>query len=81
MQPFVSYTTPDAWTFTLQTETTYNWTSEEWTVPINAVVSKLVTVGGQPISLFAGLRYWAESPAIGPKGLGFRAGVTLLFPK
>ena len=25
LQPFVSYTTKDAWTFTLNTESTYNW--------------------------------------------------------
>ena len=29
LQPFASFTTPDAWTFTLQTETTYNWETEE----------------------------------------------------
>ena len=43
-------------------------------------VSKLV-VDKQPISLFAGVRYWAASPDSGPEGFGVRAGVTLLFPK
>ncbi|WP_085890296.1 hypothetical protein [Roseovarius litorisediminis] len=81
VQPFVSFTTPDNWTFTLQTETSYNWETEEWSVPINAVASKLTRFGNQPVSLFAGLRYWAESPANGPEGFGFRAGVTYLFPK
>ncbi|EAV44572.1 hypothetical protein SIAM614_06828 [Roseibium aggregatum IAM 12614] len=28
LQPFLSYTTKDAWTFTLNSETTYDWTSK-----------------------------------------------------
>ncbi|MDF2811908.1 MAG: transporter, partial [Microvirga sp.] len=41
LQPFISYTTKDAWTFALNTESTYDWKSEEWSVPINFTVSKL----------------------------------------
>jgi hypothetical protein len=81
LQPFVSYTTRDAWTFTLNTESTYNWEAEEWSVPINFQVSKLLVIDKQPISLFAGVRYWAESPESGPDGLGVRTGITFLFPK
>ena len=25
VQPFVAYTTPNAWTYSVQSETTYNW--------------------------------------------------------
>ncbi len=82
IQPFVSYTTPDLWTFTLNSESTYNWENAEWSVPINLVASKLVTFGEQRVSLFAGLRYWADTPELtGPKDLGFRFGATFLFPK
>ena len=81
MQPFLSYTTPDAWTFGVNTEATYNWTSEEWSVPINLTVGKLVKFGHQPVSFTVGARYWAESPENGPDGWGFRGVVTLLFPK
>jgi len=80
MQPFVSYTTPDAWTFSLNTETGYNWTTDEWSVPINASVSKLTVLGNQPVSLFAGIRYWAVSPDTGPEGFGARFGIAFLFP-
>jgi len=80
MQPFVSYTTPNAWTFSLNTETGYNWTTDEWSVPINASVSKLTVLGKQPVSLFAGLRYWAVSPDTAPEGFGARFGITFLFP-
>jgi hypothetical protein len=82
LQPFIAYTTKDAWTFTLNTESTYNWQNDEWSVPINAQVSKLVRFGKLPVSLFAGVRYWAVSPeGSGPEGWGARGGVTFLFPK
>lgn len=82
LQPFMSYTTADAWTFSLNTESTYDWTADAWSVPVNATVSKLVVLGGQPVSLFAGARYWAVSPDDrGPEGWGARAGLTFLFPR
>lgn len=81
IQPFVSYTTPTAWTFGLNTESTYDWNGEEWSVPINATVSKLFKIGKQPVSLGGGLRYWADSPDGGPEGFGARIVFTLLFPK
>ena len=81
LQPFVSYTTPTSWTYGLNTESTYNGVTNEWSVPINLTVAKLVTVGKQPISLLGGVRYWAESPTNGPEDLGFRLQVTFLFPK
>jgi len=81
LQPFLSYTTPDAWTFALNTESTYDWKAEEWSVPINFTISKLVKIDKQPISLTAGVRYWAAAPDNGPEGLGLRLGLTFLFPK
>lgn len=81
LQPFLSYTTPTAWTFSLNTETTYDWKNEQWTVPINGVVSKVTKIGSQLISVGGGVRYWADSPDSGPEGLGIRLVVTLLFPK
>ncbi len=81
LQPFLAYTTKDAWTFALNTESTYDWKAETWSVPINAVVSKLVKVGGLPVSVGVGARYWAESPDSGPHGWGARFIVTFLFPR
>ena len=82
LQPFIAYTTKDAWTFTLNTESTYNWESSEWTVPINAQVSKIVKFGKLPVSLFAGIRYYVASPVdAGPTGWGARWGITFLLPK
>ncbi|MGB5170742.1 MAG: hypothetical protein WBN69_04875 [Eudoraea sp.] len=81
LQPFLAYTTPTAWTYALNTESTYDGVTDEWSVPINATVSKLVKVGKQPISLQGGVRYWADSPDSGPEGWGLRFQVTFLFPK
>ena len=81
LQPFLSYTTPQAWTFSLNTESTYDWVKEEWTVPVNLKTSKLVTIGTQRVSLSATARHWAISPDAGPEGWGVTLGATLLFPK
>jgi hypothetical protein len=79
IQPFVAYTWPTATTLTVNTEATYDWNSEQWNVPINATLSQVLKVGGQPISLQFGPRYYAESFDGGPEW-GIRFGVTLLFP-
>ena len=81
LQPFLSYTTPNAWSFTVNTETTYNWENDTWTVPINLTVTKLVKIAGRPVSIGGGARYWAESPSGGPDGWGARVIMTFLFPK
>lgn len=82
IQPFLSYTTPDAWTYTLQTEATRNWEAneDEWTVPVGAFVSKLVDISGQKISLQAGPRWYVEGPDTAPDW-GLRLNITFLFPK
>lgn len=81
LQPFMSYTTPKATSFSLNTESTYNWETEEWSVPINFVVSQVVKIGKQPVQFGLGARYWADSPEGGPDGWGARLQMTLLFPK
>jgi hypothetical protein len=81
LQPFISYTTPDAWTFTLNTESSYDWKAGQWSVPINATVSKLLKFGRQPVSIGGDFKYWAESPDTGPHGAAARAIITFLFPQ
>jgi hypothetical protein len=81
LQPFLTYTTKSATTFGLNTESTYNWKSSQWSVPINATVAQLTKVGSQLVQFGAGVRYWADAPAGGPSGWGARAFVVLLFPK
>lgn len=82
MQPFISYSTKNGWTFTANSESTYYWDTQEWSVPFNFVVQKLVHFDKQPIALFAGARYWAVSPeGAGPNDWGVRAGMVFLFPE
>jgi len=82
VQPFVAYTWPSAWTLSVQSESSYNWKSEKWSVPINVALSKLVKIGGKlPVSLQAGVGYWAESPDSGPKGIRFRLQANIVLPR
>jgi len=81
LQPFLAYTTKTYTTFGINTESTYDWKAEEWSVPVNFQVSQLLKIGGQPLSLQAGARYWADSPPGGPEGWGLRLSISFLFPK
>jgi hypothetical protein len=80
LQPFVSYTTKSVTTFGLNTESTYDWSHSQWTVPINVSVSQLLKVGKLPIQLAVGAKYYAEGPS-GSPDWGLRFAVTFLFPK
>jgi hypothetical protein len=80
-QPFLSYTTADAWSFTVNSETSYNWETNWASVPLNFMVAKVTRIGKQPISIQGGVRYWVDAPDNGPEGWGARLNVTFLFPK
>jgi hypothetical protein len=79
VQPFLAYTWKDSTTLTLNSESTYNWTADEWTVPVNLIVSHIYNFGDQPVSLGVGGRWYAETPQDGPDW-GVRAFATFLFP-
>lgn len=81
LQPFFTYTTKNAVSITALTETTYNWDSQEWSVPLIFVANKVTKIGEQMVSFGGGVRYWAESPGGGPEGWGGRLVFTLMFPK
>ena len=81
LQPFVSYTTPQAWTVAFNAEATYDWKAEQWNIPVALLVSKVTRLGKQMISIQAGPRYYLESTPSGPEGWAFRANLTLLFPR
>ena len=81
MQPFAAYTWPSAWTMSVQSETTYNWKTEKWSVPVNAAIAKLVRWGKLPVSLQASVGYWLESPDAGPEGFRYRLQANFVLPK
>lgn len=80
LQPFLSYGFKTYTTLGISTESTYDWKSSQWTVPIIVNVSQVLKIGGQPISLSAGYKHYATRPTGGPDD-GIRLGLTLLFPK
>jgi hypothetical protein len=81
LQPFLGYTTRTFTTFMINTESTYDWQNRAWTVPVNLMATQMLRIGGQPLTLQAGARYWADTPQGGPEKWGFRLSVTFLFPK
>jgi len=81
LQPFLSYNTKDAWTYSLYTESSYDWVGNHWSIPIHVTISRLIKFGNSPVSIGGTLRCWATSPAGGAEGCGFRITVTPLFPK
>ena len=81
VQPFVAYTWPSAWTASVQTESSYNWKAEQWSVPVNVALSKLVRIGRLPVSLQGGVGYWVESPKFGPEGVRFRLQANIVLPR
>jgi len=81
LQPFISYITKTKTTIGLNTESTYDWENEQWSVPVNATVAQLFKIGPQIMQLALTARYWAESPDNGPEDWGARAQLTFLIVK
>lgn len=81
VQPFLSYSTRDGWTYGINTESTYDWTRNAWSIPIIPSVSKLVRFGKQPVSFGGGVKCWVTTASGGPETCSLRVIVTALFPK
>lgn len=81
MQPFLAYITSTHTTFSLNTESTYDWENEEWSVPFNFSVAQMLRLGKLPVQISLGLRYWADTNENGPEGFGGRFQFTFIFPK
>jgi len=79
LQPFVAYTLKNSVTFNLQSQSTYNWTQSQWTVPLIASVSKIYKFGSQLTSIGVGAKYYPVSPT-GQPTWGLQLTITLLFP-
>jgi len=82
LQPFVAYTTKDAWTYTIQSESTGNWQIDgdgRWNVPLNVLVAKVSTFGTFPASYQLGGGYFVVHPDNGATWK-IRATITILMP-
>ena len=79
LQPFLTYTNKSHTSFSVNSESTYDWEHRQWTVPFNFLVTQLLRIGGHPLTLQIGPRYYADKPTGGPDW-GVRFAVTFLFP-
>jgi hypothetical protein len=81
LQPFVSYITPAQTTYAVNLESTYNWDTKDWSIPLNVTAAQLLRIGDQMVQIGGGVRYWLQSPDSGPEGWGIRLNFVLLYPK
>lgn len=81
LQPFLNYTTPTSVTYSLNTESTYDWNTDDYTIPVNLTATKIIKIDKQLISVGGGLRYWAHDTESSAKDLGVRLSASFIFPK
>ncbi len=81
LQPFLTYITPKQTTFAVNTESTYDWESRKWSIPLNVQANQLLKLGDQLVQVGGGVRYWVQTPDAGPDGWAFRLNFVLVFPK
>ncbi len=81
IQPFLTHVTASQTTFAINTESTYDWESRDWAIPINLTAAQLLRFGSQMVQIGGGVRYWVTAPDGGPEGWGFRLQFTLLYPR
>jgi hypothetical protein len=83
--PFMAFVTEDAWVYSLDSESSYNYDARRTINPINAGIGKVVRIGDVPVEFSVGARYIASGyPATlqypgTPRGWGARAQLTFVF--
>lgn len=80
LQPFLAKGLGKGRTVSLNTESTYDWEHEQWTVPVNLMYTQVLKIGQQLVSVGGGARAYAEGPDGGPDW-GLRIIFTLLYPR
>lgn len=78
-QPFVSHTFKTATTLGVDSESSYDWLDEQWTISFNTTLSQVFKVGKIPVQIGLALQYYAESPVPGQQW-GLRVNFTPMFP-
>jgi hypothetical protein len=80
IQPFFNHTFPSATSIVIQSESSYDWEREEWTVPVNAGVTQVFAPGEQRLQLGLFGRAYLDAPDDAPDW-GVRFVTTFLFPE
>lgn len=80
VQAALTYTTPTRTTLFVSTETTYDYSAHQATVPLQLGVNQLVRLGRVPFQIGGPARYYAETLPGGPKW-GFQIRPTFVLPR
>jgi hypothetical protein len=80
LHPLMTYTWQTGTSVTAESDSSYDWISHQWTVPVQFSVAQVVMRGRRPVQLSIGGRYYAERHAGAPEW-GLQFSVTFLFPK
>jgi hypothetical protein len=79
-QPFLAHTFKTATTIGIDSESSYDWLSEEWTISFNNTYSQVFKLGKIPVQIGLALQYYAQSPVPGQQW-GMRVNITPMFPE
>jgi hypothetical protein len=79
-QPFITHTFKTATSIGIDSESTYDWLSEDWTISFNNTYSQVIKIGKIPVQIGVALQYYAQSPVPGQQW-GFRVNITPLLPE
>ncbi len=79
-QPFITHTFKTATSISIDSESTYDWLSEDWTISFNNTYSQVFKIGKIPVQIGLALQYYAQSPVPGQQW-GFRVNITPLLPE
>lgn len=79
IQPFFSKNWPNSTSVTINSETSYDWEHEQWTIPVNLTLGHIYKIGKQPVQISGTARYYVDKPEGGPEW-GARLTLTFLFP-
>jgi len=80
LQPFLAKGLGKGASATVNFESTYDWKTRNWTLPLNLTYSKVTRFGKQLVSLAGGVRAYLDKSEGGPDW-GLRAQLTFLFPR
>ena len=64
----------------MQAEASYDWKQSDTSVPVTVFVGSVLRIGGLPVQIIGGPRYFVSHFDNGPKGWGARLSVTMMFP-
>lgn len=81
LQPFISYITQDAWTYSVNLESTTSWNPTSTSLPLNVTLNKAIMMSDLPVSFAVGGRYYLASSDDGASGFGGRVQVTFVLPR